>query len=439
MATTGATGSVLVFSDVHFDPFADQALVPALAAADVSQWKSLFAASGQTAFSAYGKDTDYSLFESALDSMARTASGVDLIIFPGDALAHGFWSKYPALTGDASEAGLESFIQKTVTFFVGEVDSRFPDATVLWTIGNNDSADGDYKSAPGDAYFSLTAPAVASAFLGNDADRAAFLTGYSQGGYYALEPDGPTGIRYVVLNDIYWSEKSEETAAGVMELAWFAGELADAARDFQKVWVVTHIPVGADAKSLADKTEAGDAAAYKGLLADGFNNAFVALETAYSATIAATFTGHTHRDEFRLVSFDAATAPTELTSVSLSISPVDSNNPGYEIYAYDTASGDLLDKATYSLDLAAPGSGWSLEYDFAAVYGHGLATAGDWLTVAGGVLLDPVSRAAYADYYTAQADTDAAVSAQTLPVYWLAMTNATSSGYAAASSLLAAS
>ncbi len=439
MATTGATGSVLVFSDVHFDPFADPALVPALAAADVSQWKSLFAASGQTAFSAYGTDTDYSLFESALDSMARTAPGADLIIFPGDALAHGFWSKYPDLTGDASEAGLESFIQKTVTFFVGEVDSRFPDATVLWTIGNNDSANGDYKSAPGDAYFSLTAPAVAAAFLRHDADRAAFLTGYSQGGYYALEPDGPTGIKYVVLNDIYWSEKSEETAAGVMELAWFAGELADAARDFQKVWVVTHIPVGADAKSVADKVEAGDAAAYKGLLADGFNNAFVALETAYSATIAATFTGHTHRDEFRLVSFDAATAPTELASVSLSISPVDGNNPGYEIYAYDTASGALLDKTTYSLDLAAPGSGWSLEYDFAAVYGHGLATPGDWLHVAGGVMLDPVSQAAYANYYTAQADTEAAVSAQTLPVYWLAMTNATASGYAAASALLAAS
>jgi hypothetical protein len=52
---------------------------------------------------------------------------------------------------------------------------------------------------------------------------------------------------------------------------------------------------------------------------------------------------------------------------------------------------------------------------------------------------DPVPRAAYADGYAAQADTDAAVTAQTLPVCGLALTNATPSGYAAASALLAAS
>ena len=438
MATTATTGSVLVLSDVHFDPFADPALATALAAADVSQWKSILASSGRTGYSAYGTDANYALLESSLDSMAATASGVDLLIFSGDALAHGFWTKYAELTGDASAAGLDAFIGKTAAFLVGEVDSRFPDATVLWTIGNNDSANGDYKSAPGDAYFSLTASTVATAFFNNDTDRAAFLAGYSQGGYYAVEPDGPTGVKYVVLNDIYWSVKSEETAAGIMELAWFADELADSARDFQKVWVVAHIPPGADAKSMADKAATDGQDAYKGLLADSFDNAFVALETAYSSTIAATFTGHTHRDEFRLVSFDAAFAPVELASVSLSISPVDDNNPGYEIYTYDTARAALLDKPTYSQNLAAPPSGWSLEYDFADVYGHSLATPGDWLSVAGGVMLDPVSQAAYSNFYTAQADTSAAVTPQTLPVYWLAMTNVTPAGFAASASLLAA-
>ncbi|WP_300161093.1 hypothetical protein [Solidesulfovibrio sp.] len=117
---------------------------------------------------------------------------------------------------------------------------------------------------------------------------------------------------------------------------------------------------------------------------------------------------------------------------------MDGNNPGYEIYAYDTGSGTLLDKATSSLNLAAPASGWSLEYDFADVYGHSLATPGDWLTVAGGVMLDPVSQTAYSNYCTAQADTPAAVTPRTLPVYWLAMTNATPAGYAASASLLAA-
>jgi hypothetical protein len=69
----------------------------------------------------------------------------------------------------------------------------------------------------------------------------------------------------------------------------------------------------------------------------------------------------------------------------------------------------------------------------------GPAAPGHRLRVAGGVMPDPVPRAAYADGYAAQADTDAAVTAQTLPVCGLALTNATPSGYAAASALLAAS
>ena len=54
-------------------------------------------------------------------------------------------------------------------------------------------------------------------------------------------------------------------------------------------------------------------------------------------------------------------------------------------------------RRSYSLDLVAPGSGWSLESDCAAAYGHGLATAGDWLIVAGARMLDPVSQAAYSE------------------------------------------
>jgi hypothetical protein len=428
----------LFFSDVHFDPFADPALVKTLAATDASGWRNVFASSSQKSPSSYGSDANFVLLESALDSMAATAGKADLIIFPGDALAHGFEEKYAALTGDTSQAGLGSFVQKTVTFFAEEVDRRFPDAMVLVAIGNNDSAIGDYKSRPGDPYLNLTAAPLAKAFFNNDADRAAFAMGYQISGSYAVEPDGPAGMKYIVLNDIFGSTRSDQDAAGLAELAWFSMELADSARDLQRVWVAGHIPVGANAKSMAEDLGA-KGLEYKGLLKNGFNDAFVALEIAYAPIIQATFTGHTHRDEFRLVSPAPLSMPTNLVSISNSISPIDSNNPGYEIHTFNPVTGALIDKTSYSLDLSKPGAAWKKEYDFAAAYGHGLGSPHEWLAVAQDLLTNPASRAAYSTYYTAGSSLEAAtpVTPANFPVYWLAAVNVTQPSFNASAAMLA--
>lgn len=437
MTTSGPSSTFLFFSDVHFDPFADPKLVKTLAATQASGWKEIFASSDQKAPAAYGSDSNFALFESALDSMAATAKGVDLIIFPGDALAHDFEKKYAALTGDASQAGLESFVQKTVAFFAGEVDRRFPDATVLTAIGNNDSVLGDYKSSPQDPYLGLTGQVLGQAFFNNEADRTAFTTGYSTGGYYAVEPEGPAGVKYIVLNNIYGSTRSDQAAAGQAELAWFSAQLAQSAQNLQNVWVVGHIPLGADAKSVAaDIDKKG--VEYKGLMNDDFNDAYAALETAYAPTIKATLAGHTHRDEFRLVSLEPFAQPSELMSISNSISPVDSNNPGYEVYAYDPVSGSLLDKTSYSLDLSGPGAAWTKEYDFAATYGRSLATPEDWSGLAVDLLANPASRDAYSAHYTAGSTLAAAtpVTAANFAAYWLSDTNVTRSSFASASAVL---
>jgi hypothetical protein len=431
METTGAAKSFLFLSDVHFDPFADPTIVKSLAATDVSGWKDIFLSSKQTGPSPYGTDANFALLESALDSMASTAKGVDLIIFPGDVLAHKFEEKYATITGDTSASGVASFVQKTVTFFANEVDSRFPKATVLMAIGNNDSLNGDYKSSPGDAYLKVTADSMAKVFFNTDAERAAFLKGYSSAGYYAIEPDGKNGIKYIVLNDIFWSDRSDQTAAGVTELSWLTSQLEESSQANQKVWIVNHIPLGADAKSMAASINK-DGLAYKGLMTNGFNDAFAAIETAYAQTIEADLAGHTHRDEFRILSPEPASPYSNLTSISLSISPIDSNNPGYEIYTYDPKSGSLLDKTTYVRDLSKPGTSFVKEYDFSLTYGHGLSTAQDWWATAGDILTQPASQAAYARYYTAGATSADAVpiTPANLPVYWLAATNVTPESYA---------
>ena len=81
---------VVVFSDVHFDPFYDPSLFPALVAADAGQWAGIFQSSIITAPSAWGDDTNYPLLALALSSIKQNLGASPLIIFTGDILGHDF-------------------------------------------------------------------------------------------------------------------------------------------------------------------------------------------------------------------------------------------------------------------------------------------------------------------------------------------------------------
>ncbi|MBF0480677.1 MAG: metallophosphoesterase [Desulfovibrionaceae bacterium] len=432
MSATDASSTFLLFGDVHFDPFADPSLVKSLAASPESAWKGLFASSKMTAYPAYGSDSNYALFESALNSMAATAGNVATIIYPGDLLCHNFDQTYAALTGDASQAGVNSFIQKTVQFFAQEVEARFPNATVIMADGNSDTALVAFGSRPGDPYLSFTAPIISQAFFKNSADQAAFTSGWSAAGYYSVEPAGPTGLKYIVLNDNLWAPLPYgDPVAGQAEMSWFSSQLADAAIHDQQVCVVAHIPVGADPQTVASNYAQTGVAAYSGYLADAFNSAFTSLELQYSSTIAANFVGHMHNDDFRLISSGDYPGAAELMRITPSISPVFGNNPGYQIYSYNPQNDSLLDETTYTLNLQSNAPAWGKEYDYAQTYGQSLAAPQDWAATYAGILNNPVSLAAYANNKF-QGAPQSAITAATAPFYQAAIGYATPAAYNAA-------
>ena len=51
---------LLIASDLHFNPFADPALVPELASAPARKWEAILNRSSSTAYSPYGQDTNCS-------------------------------------------------------------------------------------------------------------------------------------------------------------------------------------------------------------------------------------------------------------------------------------------------------------------------------------------------------------------------------------------
>ena len=113
---------VVVFSDVHFDPFYDPSLFPALLSADASEWESVFKTSGITAPSLWGSDTNYPLLTLARSSIRQNRGASSLIIFTGDILGHNFPKTFFALHGsqdppsDADVAAMKSFTDKTVAY-----------------------------------------------------------------------------------------------------------------------------------------------------------------------------------------------------------------------------------------------------------------------------------------------------------------------------------
>jgi sphingomyelin phosphodiesterase acid-like 3 len=93
-----------------------------------------------------------------------------------------------------------------------------------------------------------------------------------------------------------------------------------------------------------------------------------ALLRRYADTVAASFAGHTHMDDFRLIG-DAG-GFYAFTLITPALSPIFGQNPAFRTVMYDSAGG-ILDHTTYTLtnlpEATASGGApaiWRAEYTF---------------------------------------------------------------------------
>jgi len=431
-APSGESGAFIVYSDLHFDPFQDLSIVGELADADASQWGEIFASSTLTSLATYGEEANYPLFISLLDDMAGHADEVNFVFMGGDVLSHKFQEKYAAATGDAALAGLEDFTNKTLEYVAMETAKRFPEDSVYFTLGNNDSLEGDYKIQPFGAYLRDSSAILSEYWIKDEANAASFLSTYPAAGYYSVSPEGTDGLRLIVLNGVLWhTNYVDATGAGAGELAWFSGQLADAARNNEKVWVLTHMPEGIDAfQTISMNADPASVSPYV-IMKEPYNEAFIDLTGAYNGTIAAEFAGHVHRDDFRFVTDDTGEA-IEMMHVFPSISPVYDNNPGYQLFTYDAGNFGVLDYTTYYLDLGAASPVWKEEYTFSEAYGNALAGPNDWTSFYQNLLTDPLARDNYAEFYDVSLDSNNQITPDNYNAFWLALTRLTGEDYQAA-------
>jgi sphingomyelin phosphodiesterase acid-like 3 len=156
---------------------------------------------------------------------------------------------------------------------------------------------------------------------------------------------------------------------------WLESNLSRARQAREKVWLMLHIPPGIDGYASMMRYRSLSKAA--GLSAEDrcrqaivsmwkpvYSARFERLMSGYPGTIAATFAGHNHTDDFRVI----AAQSDQFVLIDPPVSPIYGQNPSFRVVTF-TGDGGLADQSTYYLtNLEAARSDfagtWKKEYSF---------------------------------------------------------------------------
>ncbi len=196
---------------------------------------------------AYGKDTNLRLFRIALSSMQSAVADPQVIVIPGDFIAHDYQAKFGLATGDTTANGFDAFAEKTMGYVAFEFNHAFPRAQFVIALGNNDSLCGDYCVSENDTFHAASAKAGEE--LVNRGGRApSFMHDFAAyGDYTATLPDG---THIVAVNSNAWSPTLNKNCDSGNEgqratLEWLEGTVKKIPQGSRTI-VVLHIPPGID-------------------------------------------------------------------------------------------------------------------------------------------------------------------------------------------------
>ncbi len=371
-------GTIISVSDIHFDPFYDPSLMPALIKTNYSGWLAIFNSSAIKQPNSYGHDSNFPLLNSALAAMQKQNPKPGFILVTGDFLAHSFQSTYAQYAPGYPDS-VQSFTANTIRFIALMFNKYFPNTVVLPVLGNNDSYCGDYMIGAQSPFLAMFAKAwVPLQRNHNTQTDNAFITNFSKGGYYTFALRDGSGGKLVMLNTVFFSKNYVNGCEPVPgnpardELTWLAGILKQNSAAKSKLWLACHVPPGMDVNATLSGT--GTCAQNtQAMWSDSCNTVFLKLWQQYAPNIPAGFAGHTHMDDFRLLYND--NTPIAFMHITPAISPLFTNNPGFQVINYNKATFSLVDAQTYYLNLNATTPSWSFEYDFQKAYGVTSITA----------------------------------------------------------------
>jgi sphingomyelin phosphodiesterase acid-like 3 len=409
----------LAVSDIHFNPFADPSIVAKLEAADVSQWDAILASSTVTAFSTYGSDSNDPLLRSAIGEMQKQLPSPAFVLISGDFMAHDFDKSYQQYATDKSQTAYTAFVTKTIAYVASRFRKAYPGVRVYPTLGNNDSDCGDYAVAPNGAFLAnfrdVWSPYVRS---------RSFERRFPTGGYYHADVSGLKDVRVIALNTNFFSTNYKNPCgkpgpdAGVRELEWLDAELLLAHEQGKRVWLLFHIPPGMD---VYDSVEGGTCPNLtpKTFWKDEYAQKYLKIAAAHQKTIAGSFAGHTHQDEFRIASGD-------FIHITPSVSPVFGNNPAFEVVDVERNGGIDGYTAWHLPNVTLP---WTREYSFDEAYGKSRYDVAALMDLAASIGNNTTTRDKYFDYTSSGSAKSTAEALAAWQAYWCGLKAMTGSAF----------
>ena len=367
-AEPAAAGRFLLLTDIHFNPMADPHLVERLAAGEPADWLPILNASADKSLGGYGADTNWRLLQSALEYMKAAAPHPAFVLITGDFLAHHFREQFNTAAREHSDAAFRGFVAKTMRFLALEIEATFPDTPILPALGNNDEICGDFEMQPNGPFLADMLPVV-SGLVGNRADPDLGRDWTNYGNYSATVP-GASRVRLIFANTVLFSRRYRNACGvpggdpGQATLTWLSAQLATAERRREHVWLAYHVPPGIDGFAMWHLGSCPDKLIP--MWDQRYAQPAYALLRRYAGTVTASFAGHTHMDDFRLVGEGGHYFGFVLITPALS--PIFGQNPAFRAVEYD-AEGSILDQTTYDLtNLPEAGANqpanWQPEYAF---------------------------------------------------------------------------
>ncbi len=377
--------SVVMLSDLHFDPYHDPAKVPALLAAPVMQWANILNDPDsvsqaddynklQTACHARGVDSSLAVLESSLHAAHAQQPEPLFVTVSGDLLTHNFDCRLKTLVPSATPADLSSFAAKTIAFLAARLHDSFPGAPVYLALGNNDSGCANYHQSPSSPFVAAVSDSIASDFTKSREIKTAVKAFSRRGDYSVLLPKSMHRTRLVVLQDVFQSPGFGACGTDKVDDAvdaqnhWLREQLIAAKHEHQTVWVMAHIPPGVDTyasfhKFIKDPSKMCpvDAPTMQ-LGSEGLTRTL----TDYAPIVKLAIFAHTHMDEIKVLhNSEGAAIPAKLVP---SISPVNGNVPAFLVAKVRPDTAVMLDYTVYAASDAQAGS-WAEEYRFGSAYG----------------------------------------------------------------------
>lgn len=390
------TASVVMLSDLHFDPFHDPAKLSQLRADPIERWPAILAGAPsptqaadlqalQTACGARALDTAWSLLQTSLRAAHNAEPRPTFVTLSGDLLAHEFPCRFKQLSAGATEQELASFSAKTVAFVLLQTRLSFPRVPVFGALGNNDSGCADYRETPGSLFLKESSATLAMGAAGSSVSFT------PEGDYSVALPAPMRHTRLVVVENIFAARQFNTCAAAAdrtpekAQVDWLRAQLADARSHGEQVWVMAHIPPGVDVYSSFRRYVLQPAkmcsAEPRPFLADT-TLADALLDFADVVRLAVF--GHTHMDEIRVLQREstasdgnaqngqaavAGSATVVPAKIVPSITPWAGNHPAFVAATVDTRTAVLKDWRTVvspGVDGSTPP--WADAYRFTAAY-----------------------------------------------------------------------